>query len=62
MDLDVIILSERSQRKSNIIVYHLYIESKKKKCKGTYLQNRNRTTDIENKLTIPKGKEKGEIN
>ena len=31
MDLDVIILSERSQRKSNIIVYHLYIESKKKK-------------------------------
>ena len=33
MDLDVIILSERSQRKSNIIVYHLYIESKKKNAK-----------------------------
>ena len=28
MDLEVIILSEASQRKTNIICYHLYVESK----------------------------------
>ena len=30
MQLDVITLSEVSQRKTNIISYHLYVESKKK--------------------------------
>ena len=29
MDLEMIILSEVSQRKTNIIWYHLYVESKK---------------------------------
>ena len=29
MDLEIIILSEVSQRKTNIIGYHLYVESKK---------------------------------
>ena len=29
MDLEIIILSEGSQRKKNIIWYHLYVESKK---------------------------------
>ena len=29
MDLEIIILSEVSQRKRNIIRYHLYVESKK---------------------------------
>ena len=38
--------------------YHLYVESKKKKkncTKGTYLQNENRVTNVENKLTVTKG-------
>ena len=30
MDLEIIIVSEVSQRKANIISYHLYVESKKK--------------------------------
>ena len=30
MDLEMIILSEISQRKTNIMQYHLYMESKKK--------------------------------
>ena len=29
MDLEIIILSEVSQTKTNIILYHLYVESKK---------------------------------
>ena len=29
MDLEIIILSEVSQRKTNIILYRLYVESKK---------------------------------
>ena len=55
MDLEIIILSEVSQRKVNIIWYHLYMESKKSWYKWTYLQNRNRLTDIENKLMVTKG-------
>ena len=50
-DLEIIILS---QRKTNIIWYHLYVESKKL-YKWTYLQNRNRPTDTENKLMVTKG-------
>ena len=64
MDLEIIIWSEVSQRKTNIIWYHLYVESKakkeKKRYKWTYLQNRNRLTDIENKLMVTNGKRKGE--
>ena len=52
MDLEIIILSEVRQRKMNIIRYHLYVESKKKWYKWIYLQNRNRLTDIENKLMV----------
>ena len=29
MDLEIIILGEVSQRKTNIILYHLYVECKK---------------------------------
>ena len=36
------------------IPYHLYVEYKIW-CKWTYLQNRNRPTDIKNKLTVTKG-------
>ena len=48
----------RSQRKTNII-YHLYVESKKKWYKWTYLQNQNRLTDLENELMVTGGKSGG---
>ena len=50
MYLEIIILSEVSQTKTNIIWYHLYDMWNLKK-----LQNRNRLTDIENKLMVTKG-------
>ena len=50
MDLEIIILSEVSQRKTNIIWYHLYAESKIKWYIWNYLPNRNRLTHLENKL------------
>ena len=51
MDLEIIILSEVSQRKTNIIWYHLYAESKKKK-KDTFEIIYKTETDshTENKL------------
>ena len=39
------------KRKMDIIWYHLHMESEKK-YKWAYLQNKNRSTDIENKLTV----------
>ena len=53
MDLETIIL-KWSKRKTNIILYHIYVESKKW-YKWTYLQNRNRLTDIENKFMVTNG-------
>ena len=39
------------------------MESKKKRCRRTYLQNRNRFIDIENKLMVIEGEEgRGGIN
>ena len=51
---EIIIQSEVSQRKTNTI-YYLYVESKKR----TYLQTRNRFTDMENKLTFTKRNSRG---
>ena len=53
--LEILILSEVSQTKTNIIWYLFYVESKKKWYKRTYVQNTNRLTDIENKLMVTKG-------
>ena len=56
MDLEMIILSEVSQRKTNIIRYHLHVESNFKKWyKWTYLPNRNRLPDFTNKFMVTKG-------
>ena len=57
MDLEIVILSEVKvrQRERNIIWYRLYAESKKKWYKWTYLQNRNRLTDLENELMVTMG-------
>ena len=60
MDLEIIILSEINQLKTNVW-YPLYVESKKQH-KWTYLENRNRLTDIENKPTVTKMKGGGGIN
>ena len=53
--------SEVSQRKTNTIWHHLYVESKKW-YEWTYLQSTNRLTDIENKLMVTKGERGGKIN
>ena len=58
MDLEIIILSEVGQRKTNIIRYHLYVESKK--MIQMNLQNRNRLTDVVNKLVVTKGERWGQ--
>ena len=55
-DLEMIILSEVSQRKTNIISYRLSVESKLWH-KWTYLWNRNRLTGTENRLVVAKGGE-----
>ena len=60
MDLEIIIINEVSQRHYDIqvtylnIYFHFYVESKIW-FEWTYLQNRNRLTDIENKVMITKG-------
>jgi len=41
-------------------IYHLHVESKKM-VQRTYLQNRNRVTDVKNKLWLPRGKAKGRV-
>ena len=56
MDLDIAMLKEVSQRRRNNVWHPLHVESKKKWYKWTYLQNRNRLTDLENKLASYQGK------
>ena len=58
MDLEIFVLSEVSQTKTNIIWCHLYVESKIGH-KWTYLQNRNRLTDTEDRLVVAKGERDG---
>ena len=58
MDLEIIILSEVSQKekdKYHMIWYHFYAKYKIW-YKWSYLQNRNRLTDTANKLMVTKGK------
>ena len=58
MDLEIIILSEVDWETQ--IPYIIYLWNlKKKKKKSTYLQNRNRVTDTENKLMVIKGESEG---
>ena len=49
----------RDKEEINTTWYHLYVESKKWH-KWTYLRNRNRLTDFENNLWLPKLKRGGE--
>ena len=59
VQLEIIILSEVRKRKTNIIWYHLHVESKIWH-KWTYSRNRNRLTDIENWLVVAKCRGVGE--
>ena len=57
MDLESIMLNEISQtEKDKCCMISLICGILKKWYKWTYLGNRNRPTDIENKLTVTKGK------
>ena len=62
MDLEIIILSEVSQRERQISYDTTYMWNLKKKkgYKWTYTQKRNRVTDIENKLMVTKGEVGGD--
>ena len=60
MDLEIITLREVSQRKTNIMWYYLYAESKKKWYRWTCLRSRNRLTDLGNELMVTGGKGGGE--
>ena len=53
MDLEIILLTEVSQKEKNTVWYHLYVESKIWD-KLTYLQNRNRLTEVGNKVIVTK--------
>ena len=55
IDLEIVILSEESQR--DIVWCCSYMESKKKWYSWTRLQNRNGFTDLKNELTIAGGKD-----
>ena len=56
--MHLIIPSEIRRRKTTTICYHLYLGSKIWH-KSTYPRNRNRFTDIENRLVVAKGMEGG---
>ena len=61
MDLEIVILSEvKSDRERQISYDIAYMWNLKKRYKWTYLQNRNRLTDIENKVMVTKGGKAGE--
>ena len=47
--------------KSEIDKYHMSYEESKIRCKWTYLWNRNRLTDKENRLVAAKGEEGGDM-
>ena len=60
MDQEIIILSEVSQTEKDKYHMILICGILKKWYKWTYIQNRNRPTDIENKLMVTKGERQGE--
>ena len=60
MDLKIIILSEVSQTKTNIIWYYSYVESKKKNTNE--LIYKTETTSHRKPTMVPKGKREGGLN
>ena len=52
MDLDGIVLSKISQRKTNTVLFYLYVGSKNKQTNEPTQQNRIRVTDTENRPVV----------
>lgn len=52
MDLDGIVLSKISQRKTNTVLFYLYVGSKNKQTNEQTQQNRIRVTDTENRPMV----------
>ena len=62
MDLEIIILNELSQTKTNTIGYHFFVNTKNDQVnRKTVIYKTERLTDIENKLMVTK-EETGERN
>ena len=57
MDLEIVILSEVRKKKTNTVWHNSYVQSKKVNewYEWTYIHNRNRLADIENKLVVNNG-------
>ena len=55
LDLDTVLQSEGSQRKINVEYCCLYVESRKKGYRWTYLQSRNRDVDVTDTQVGEKG-------
>ena len=60
MDLENIMLSEISQRKTNTIWFHLYVESKKTKQMNVYTKTEADSQINETHYWLAVGREKGE--
>ena len=61
LDLEIVILNKVSKRRRNSQWHSLYGKSKKKWYKWTYLQNKNRLTDLENELKVAAAVGGGEV-
>ena len=58
MQLEFLLLDEVRKRKASTTCYHLQVESKTWH-RWTYLQKRNRLTDMKNRLVVAKEEEVG---
>ena len=55
MDLDGIMLGEITQRKTNTLLFHLYVKSKKPKQANKYNKIETDFIDTENQLVVSRG-------
>ena len=62
MDLEIIILSEVSQTKTNIICYHLYVESKKMIQMNLFTKQKQTHSFQKQTYCYQRGKMEGGIN
>ena len=61
MEQESIMLSEICKTERKTLYYYLYVESKNKTKDYILKNNRNRLTDIENKLTVIRERESGRV-
>lgn len=62
MDLEHIMLSKISQTEKDkyLMMSHIWTQKEKQTDEWMYIQNRNRLTDIENKLVVTRGESEAE--